>query len=197
MTRLLTIGAVLASLLLAGCATVPSGPTWQALPGSRKTFEQFQIDDADCRNYATAAIGGTTPSDRANQAAVGSAVAGTAIGAAAGALIGGTHDAAGVGAGIGLITGSMIGADQAYGSYHASQRRYDVAYHQCMYARGHKVPVYGRYAQRTPRAPAVPPPSAPPPKPAPPYGLPANPAPKPPANLPPSAIPPPDAPPPS
>lgn len=162
-SRLAPLGAL---LLLAGCVSVPTGPTLQALPGSRKTFEQFQVDDAGCRDYAIAQVGGA-PADRANSAAVGSAVAGTVIGAAAGAALGGSHHAAGVGAGVGLLAGSAIGAEQAYGSYHASQRRFDHAYHQCMYARGHKVPVHARYAapRRTPRpAPYPPPPDAPPPR---------------------------------
>lgn len=33
---------LLGLLLLAGCATVPSGPSVLVLPGSGKTFEQFQ-----------------------------------------------------------------------------------------------------------------------------------------------------------
>ncbi|HEU0199407.1 MAG TPA: hypothetical protein VFR86_03140, partial [Burkholderiaceae bacterium] len=90
--------------------------------------------------------------------------------------------------------GSAVGADEARGSYRGTQRQYDGAYYQCMYAAGHKVPVYGNYAQpartaravpqRTPRGSVPPPPDAPPPRI------------EPPANLPPEHIPPPDAPPP-
>jgi hypothetical protein len=177
-TRFKFLGVAVA-LALVGCASVPTGPSLLALPGRGKSFEAFQYDDAACRDYALAQIGGRSAADRANEAAAASAAAGTVIGAAAGAAIGGNGSAAGVGAGLGLITGSMIGAGEAQGSYYASQRRYDAAYHQCMYAKGHKVPVYGRYAQ-TPRR-AVPPPPA--------YDAP-------PPNLPPSAYPPPNAPPP-
>ncbi len=35
-----------------GCATVPSGPSVLVLPGPGKTFEQFQADDAFCRQWA-------------------------------------------------------------------------------------------------------------------------------------------------
>jgi hypothetical protein len=184
--KLLSAAGVLA---LAGCVTVPSGPTRDAFPGRGKTFEQFQVDDMACRDYATAQTGGRSAADRANEAAVGSAVVGTAIGAAAGALIGGNHAGAGVGAGIGLLAGSAAGSGAAQGSYYSTQRRYDSAYYQCMYARGNKVPVYGRYVQSASRAPQPayppPPPNAPPP-------VIANP----PANLPPESIPPPNAPPP-
>lgn len=199
MKRVLKWSSMVALLGLTACVTVPSGPSLQAMPGSRKSFEQFQYDDTSCRDYATAQIGGT-PADRANSAAVGSAIVGTVIGAAAGAAIGGSSNAAGVGAGLGLITGSAIGAEQAHGSYYVNQRRFDQSYHQCMYARGHRVPVQGHYAQ-TRRAPAYPPSYAPPPPSAPyPPSYPPRSAPPPamtpPANLPPSSYPPPDAPPP-
>jgi hypothetical protein len=164
----------------------------QALPGRSKSFEAFQVDDAVCRDYALAQIGGRNATDRANDAAAASAIVGTAIGAAAGAAIGGNSSAAGVGAGLGLITGSMVGAGQAQGSYYESQRRYDAAYHQCMYAKGNKVPVSGHYTrvQRRPYgSPAYPPPNAPLPS----YG--ARPV-YPPPDLPPGSYPPPNAPPP-
>jgi hypothetical protein len=33
-------------IAVGGCATVPRGPSVKVLPGSGKTFEQFQADDA-------------------------------------------------------------------------------------------------------------------------------------------------------
>ena len=39
-------------LLLTACATVPAGPSVMALPGTGKTFEQFQGDDGACRQWA-------------------------------------------------------------------------------------------------------------------------------------------------
>jgi hypothetical protein len=72
-----TLGSVLAALVLAivllgGCASIPSDPSVMVLPGTGKTFEQFQTDDAVCR--------------------------------------------------------------------HSVQGRYDIAYRQCMYAKGNQVP---------------------------------------------------------
>jgi uncharacterized protein YcfJ len=179
--------AALATLVLTACVSLPSGPTYPALPGSSKTFEQFQVDDAVCRQYAQGQIGGRSASDVANQNAAGGAVAGTVIGAAAGAALGG-RDAAGAGAVFGLLTGAAIGSENAGGSYRAVQRRYDGAYGQCMYAKGNKVAMAGRYysppsaSNNTPSYSPPPPPRQPPPRVAPP------------ADLPESHYPPPDAP---
>src|SRR5574342_568039 len=45
---------------LAGCATVPAGPSEMVLPGEGKPFEQFQAEDTDCRQWANTQVG-TTP----------------------------------------------------------------------------------------------------------------------------------------
>ncbi|HEX8986792.1 MAG TPA: glycine zipper family protein [Rhodocyclaceae bacterium] len=152
------------ALLLAACASVPSGPSVMALPGTGKTFEQFRVDDMQCRQYAEDMTGGNAQ-QAASNAGLRSAAVGTAVGAVAGAAIGG-HQGAGVGAGTGLIVGSMAGTDAGYSSAYGSQRRYDNAYIQCMYAKGDKVPVSGNFAQ--PQAPAAPPAGAYPPPPPPP-----------------------------
>ncbi len=59
-----------------------------------------------------------------------------------------------IGSGSGGLAGST-GAGRA-------QQRYDFAYQQCMYAKGHKVPVEG-YAlpERSPRRASIPPPPPP------------------------------------
>jgi outer membrane lipoprotein SlyB len=151
MTRLSAASvAIGGALLLAACASVPNGPSIMALPGSGKTFEQFQFDDMQCRDFAQVQIGGTAQAS-ADNAAVRSAAVGTAVGAVAGAVIGG-HQGAGVGAGTGLVVGSMAGADSGYSAGYGSQRRYDNAYVQCMYAKGEKVPVSASFVQ--PQAPA-------------------------------------------
>jgi hypothetical protein len=195
--RVAEVALVPLALLLGGCVVLPpSGPSIMALPGSRMPFEQFQFDDATCRQFATAQVGGQGAGEAAQQSAAASTVAGTALGAAAGAAFGGSSEAAAVGAGIGLLTGAMIGMGASEASYHEVQRRYDIAYYQCMYARGHKVPVSSRYSEAgraqpaQPRAPAsppadaaIPPPNAPPP-PATPYVPPYWPA-TPPPNAPP------------
>ncbi|MGH8703941.1 MAG: glycine zipper family protein, partial [Burkholderiales bacterium] len=132
-----------AALLLAACATVPSGPSVTVLPGSTKSFDQFRADDYECRQFASSQIGGDTPEGAAVDSGLKSAAIGTAVGAAAGAIVGG-HRGAAVGAGTGLIVGSASGAGAASSSAHTLQRRYDIGYQQCMYAKGHQVPVAGR-----------------------------------------------------
>jgi uncharacterized protein YcfJ len=190
--------SLLAALALTACATVPAGPSYTAMPGSRKSFDQFQVDDASCRQYAVQATGGT-PNDAAANAAVGSAVVGTLLGAAVGGALGG-GDGAAVGAGLGLFTGSAVGAGNAQAAGYSAQQRYDNSYYQCMYSMGHKVPMPASYArsmrQANTTAPApyaVPPNAAIPPRNAPPPN-----AATPPPNTPPpgAAIPPPNTPPP-
>ena len=159
-TRLLLSLAVLAAL--AGCASVPTGPNVMALPGTGVTFEQFRADDLMCRDFAYQQIGGKAREQTGSNAAIGSAAVGTAIGAVAGAAIGGQRGA-GVGAGTGLIIGSASGAEASRSVAYGSQRQYDIAYVQCMYAKGHRVPVSASY---TPAPIPVASPGIPPPPPA-------------------------------
>ena len=135
---------------LSGCATMPTGPNVMSLPGTGKSFEQFRIDDATCRQFAFEQAGGVAAQQAGQNAAVSSAVIGTALGAAAGAAIGSaTGDmgaGAAIGAGTGLIIGSAQGSGYAASSYYEAQWRYDNAYVQCMYAKGNRVPVSGQFA---------------------------------------------------
>ena len=79
---------VVAGACIAGCVRIPQGPSVMVLPGSDKSLEQFQADDASCRGWA------------AQQSA----------------------------------TSDRSARDSA-------QPRYDIAYMQCMYAQGNKVPI--------------------------------------------------------
>jgi hypothetical protein len=159
---------IVGALALAGCATPPpSGPSMLVLPGTGKSFDLFRADEVDCRGYAHNAIGGRTTEKAAEDAAVKSAVVGTAIGTVAGAAIGG-HQGAAVGAGVGLAGGALAGNDYSAHASGSIQRRYDNAYIQCMYAKGHKVPVSGRFdyravssTQSSPQAARQPPPPPP------------------------------------
>jgi hypothetical protein len=162
--NLLKVSAALsAALLLGACVSMPKGPSVLVLPGSGKNFDQFRYDDVDCRNYADLQIGGTSPADAANSAAAKTAVVGTALGAAAGAAFGGSNGAA-LGACIGLLVGSAAGAGAADTTAYGLQRRYDYAYIQCMYSKGHKVPVPGSLTSAPPPGPSYVPPPPPPPK---------------------------------
>lgn len=149
-------------LALGACVSLPSGPSVLVMPGTGMGFEQFRQDDAQCRQYASDQTG-LSAEGAADSAAVRSAAVGATIGAVAGAAIGGRHGA-GTGAGAGLIVGSMHGAGTAQVSGYEAQRRYDNAFIQCMYAKGHRVPVSGHYSPERQSAPAAP--QYPPPPPA-------------------------------
>lgn len=171
--KLKTFFAVLALMaLVSGCAYMPTGPSVMTLPGTGMTFDQFRHDDYLCQQYAYGQIGGTSANQAAVNSQVGSAVVGSALGAAAGAAFGGGRGAA-IGAGTGLIAGSLVGSAEGSRSAYATQQNYDNAYIQCMYAKGHRVPVSGEflYEQPTPDAgsssPIPPPPAGMPPPPPP------------------------------
>jgi hypothetical protein len=153
---------MMAVLALGACVTVPSGPSKMSLPGTGKSFDQFRADDCECRQYASSQIGGKTPEQASADSGAKSAAVGTAVGAAAGVLIDGRSGAA-TGAGIGLLTGALTGSSAANASSYTLQHRYDIGYTQCMYAKGHKVPVSGRYASAFERSPRRYPPPPPPP----------------------------------
>ena len=140
---------VVITALFSGCVTIPTGPSVMSLPGTGKSFEQFSIDDAICRQFAYEQAGGMTAEQAGQNAAVSSAIVGTALGAAAGAAIGSASgnmgSGAAIGAGTGLIIGSAHGSRYAAHSYYEAQWRYDNAYIQCMYAKGHRVPVSGEF----------------------------------------------------
>jgi hypothetical protein len=162
-------------LLLSACAHFPTGPSVMVLPGSAKSFRQFQTDDALCRDWALHQTG-ATPRQAAAESGVGSAAIGTAVGAAAGAAIGAAAGdpggGAAVGAGSGLLLGSAAGASRAEWAGRKLQRRYDEAYMQCMFANGNQIPLPLGASPAYPPSPSgaplrvpPPPPGAPPPPP--------------------------------
>lgn len=172
------------ALFIAGCATIPTGPSVLVLPGTGKGFDQFQADDAACRQWALQQTGTTTKQASTESAVTGAAV-GTAVGAGLGAAIGAAAGSPGtgaaVGAGAGLLGGTVVGASNAEAARTSVQQRYDIAYIQCMYAKGNKVPVPRGFRGYT-SGPSVSPPAASPPVPPPP---PIGTIPPPPAGAPP------------
>lgn len=140
---------IIVAALLAGCAPMPpTAPTVTVMPPPNKPFEAFVQDDQVCRNWA----GASTRSRDANSQMAASTVTGAAIGAVAGALMDGSHGA-GVGAGVGTLAGAGVGSEQGNMSAWSAQRSYDIAYQQCMYARGNVIPGYYPHPVQT-----VPPP---------------------------------------
>ena len=168
---------IVAGLLLTACATLPPGPSVMVLPGNGKNFEQFQVDDAVCRQWAAQQTG-TTTKQASTESAVSGAAIGTVVGAAAGAAIGAAAGApvtgAAAGAGVGLLGGTAAGASSAAGVGAEVQHRYDMTYMQCMYAKGNQIPVargsIPTYTWQPAATPAAP--NAPVSVPAPPAGTP-------------------------
>src|ERR1700743_636692 len=145
------LAALSTAVLLAGCATQPMGPEIPAMPGPGKSEAAFQQDDADCQDYAANRASGKLK--EANDSELKNGVVGAALGAGIGALAGNTKGAL-IGGGIGALLGSTSGAGY---DQHRVQRLYDIAYAQCMTARGDNVG--GRHPRRWRRDDYPPPPS--------------------------------------
>jgi hypothetical protein len=130
-------------LALTACANMPTGPAVMVLPGTGISLDRFSNDNTVCQQFALAQVGGLSP----NQAAINNGVASAALGTA-----------------IGASSGEAVGAGAASSSMEVNQQRYDVAYIQCMFAKGHQVPVSGQFtpsqSQISPAAAMPPPPDA-------------------------------------
>ena len=148
---------------LAGCSSIPNGPSVAVMPAPGKSFDQFNTEDTVCRQFAQKSIG-TSANDSATDAELKSIAAGTAIGVVAGVLGSGNSGGAGSGAAVGMLGGASMGSGAAQASGREAQRRYDIAYEQCMYAKGNQLP-QGTYYQ--PRVIYTQPPAPPAPVPAP------------------------------
>jgi hypothetical protein len=145
----LKLFSMLVLLALAGCATLPTGPSVRVLPAPGKSFDQFQIEDAICRQWAERQVG-MSPQDTANQNTATGAAVGTVLGAGVGAALGAASGNAGagaaIGAGSGLLMGTASGASsgQVYGM-------------ECMYSKGNQIPGTVRRVRRSRSVPPPPP----------------------------------------
>lgn len=133
---------LLAACILTACVNLPTGPSIMTLPGAGISFDQFRQDDNECREYAYQQIGGKTPQQASQTSGLVGAAIGSGLGAISGVAIGGGEGAA-IGAGLGLLGGALMGSSTGTSSAYVSQERYDNSYIQCMYSKGHLVPVSG------------------------------------------------------
>ena len=149
--KTLKIGFCLFLFAMSACATVPSGPSVMAVPPQGKPFELFMQEDASCRRWAERQIG-LSPQEAIDKDTTTGAVVGTAIGAGLGALLGSASGHAGAGALIGgasgLLFGAASGADSGRVYGREAQRRYDIAYMQCMYSYDNQLPENSRGPRR-------------------------------------------------
>jgi hypothetical protein len=134
---------------------MPTGPTVAVMPAPNKPFDVFMQEEQLCRSWASHSIG-IEGHDAAADSMLRSTVAGAAIGAIAGAIVGGDRNI-GAGAAMGTVIGATTGVNQSNATAWTAQRRYDVAYQQCMYSKGNLVPSFGYGVQHY--VPAPPPPA--------------------------------------
>lgn len=140
-------------MLLAGCVTVPDGPTIPVMPGQGKSLQAFDQDEQQCEDYAHDKVAGQVKN--ANDRQARNTVLGAIIGTGIGAAVGNTK-----GAIVGGSAGALIGSDTAEPGYHqySAQRRYDMAYAQCMESKGDQVgPPHRRYRDEDGPPPPPPP----------------------------------------
>jgi hypothetical protein len=132
-----TLPVLGAALLLPACATTPTGPMVRVMPAPNKPFEVFALEQTDCEHYASDQVAGGAQA--ANNRALGATALGAVLGLGVGAATG-SGRAATVGAASGGAIGAAVGANQSSYVGYSLQRRYDIAYSQCMYAKGNYVP---------------------------------------------------------
>ena len=118
------------------------------LPGLGKSFDQFNADDAVCRQWGLQATGRSL-AEAAAESGVTSAAGGTVVGDAGGAASGATAATPPMGSAAAGAGGTKYSGQEA-------QWRYDMAYQQCMYSRGHQIPAVPA-GYRGVSAPAPPP----------------------------------------
>lgn len=116
-----SIAPMASVLLLAACAGIPSGPQVAVMPAPGKPLDLFAQEDRQCRNYADQALG--IPA-RGSAPANASTPNNTPAGSDSPKSPASTSN-----------TATYSGSD--------AQRRYDIAYQQCMYAKGNQLPGYG------------------------------------------------------
>ena len=132
--------ALAGTLLLPACAQTPMGPTIATMPGPNTSFQQFQSDQAVCRNFAAQAV--QDQAQGANVRGLGTAALTTALGAGLGAAVGGGRGA-GIGAAAGALGGTGLAARNTSNANVSIQAQYDNAFASCMFSLGNAVPSMG------------------------------------------------------
>jgi hypothetical protein len=152
---------ILAATTASGCATMPPGPSVTVMPAPGKSFEAFQMDDSVCRQWAETQSGWNA-NDTVNQNLASGAAIGTVVGTGLGAAIGSASGNVGAGAAIGAASGLALGtagaSEPARAAGYEVQRRYDIAYQQCMYSKGNQIQGSTHQSRRVRYVPPPPPP---------------------------------------
>jgi hypothetical protein len=138
MSRIPITTLVLAASMLSGCVTQPMGPTALVMPGSGKPFEAFAQEQATCKQFAGGQVDGGAA--MANLQELGTAALSTALGAGLGAAAYRGRGAE-LGSSMGAVAGASLAARGSARDQNSLQGRYDLAYTQCMYAKGNQIAV--------------------------------------------------------
>jgi hypothetical protein len=138
--------------VLAGCYTMPEGPTVTALPGDARSASEFRTDNVDCRQYAYAQTDAATSASAGHAGRIASAAHGAAADAAPD-----RRDSTVGGGGMGSV---IDGIDSAEFEGYGPQAVYNRAYVHCMYFKGNKVFLLARERWPAPRSPWPPDPEA-------------------------------------
>jgi hypothetical protein len=123
--------ALCVALLAGACASLPAGsaPTVEVLPGGGKDMAEFNKDDIACRTSAQAQANGNGPLP-------------TAMGLGRSDIVASARGRLTLRENTESNTGSVFGGAPAADSGKLNgQQRYDTAYVQCMFSKGHKVPL--------------------------------------------------------
>ena len=131
--------------LLWGCATMPTGPTVHGDAGPRESPLRYSWPMTACAGNGRS--GRSEERRRAKRpirilppGRLSERCSGAGVGAAIGSLSGQMGAGAAIGAGAGLLGGTAMASGPAYESQWQLQRRYDIAYQQCMYSKGNQIP---------------------------------------------------------
>lgn len=124
------VAALVAALVLSGCATQQWRPVIDHASEAPTVSQQFVSDDVQCSQIARQNV----PS--AGSAAVDGALAGGLLGAALGAAVGAVLGVPGEGAAFGAAMGGFQGGAQ---NAVAAEGGYRQIYSNCMRGRGHNV----------------------------------------------------------
>lgn len=123
--------AIAATLIASACGTIPAngGPTVAVLPGGGKSMPEFNTDDIACRVTAKAKANDSSPLP-------------VAMGLGKPEIVATVRGRLSLRENAESTTGSVFGnAPAASAGVVTPQVRYDTAYVQCMYSKGHKIPI--------------------------------------------------------
>jgi hypothetical protein len=135
MRRRLSIAAAAQLIVLAGCVPQTMAPTVVVTPGPSKSAADFGADHTACAAQANERMAPVIQA--ANNQIVGNALLGAAFGGGSTAAAGGSNSAVGATAAAGA---TIAGAANAQTAQATLQQQFNVAYSQCMYAKGDIVP---------------------------------------------------------